>query len=433
MQVSIEATGGLERRMTVEVPEERIEKEVQNRLQQLARTTKLKGFRPGKVPLKVVAQQYGGQVRQEVLEQVIQSSFYEAVQQEKLHPAGNPRIEPQSLEKGKNLAYTAVFEVFPEFEPAPIEGVSLEKTVGEVSDADVDKMFETLRKQRTRWNPVEREAKEGDRVVVDFKGTIEGEEFKGNAGQEVPITLGSKRMIDGFEERLVGVKAGEAHTLDLTFPADYAYKEVAGKPVQFMVTVKSVAEAELPELDEEFAKSFGIQEGGIDGLREEVRKTMQRELRQTLKAKVKQQVMDKLLEINSIEVPKALVDSEAKVLADQMRQNMHVPQGKKGVDLDPAMFEEQARRRVSLGLLLSEIIKRNELKADADKVRETIEELAAGYEHPEEVVKWYYGDRRRLSEVESLVLEDQVVDWALSHAQVDEKQVSFDEVMNRGQ
>jgi len=433
MQVSVEATSGLERRMTVEVPDERIEKEVQSRLQQLARTTRIKGFRPGKVPVKVVADRYGEQVRQKVIGEVMQSSFKEAITQQDLHPVGAPKIEPESLDKGQNLRYVAIFEVMPEVEPASLSGVKIEKASAEVTDEDVDRMIETLRKQNPIWEEVDRPAEEGDRVVIDFHGTIEGEEFSGNKGENVPVTLGSKRMVAGFEEGLIGAKAGDELKLDLSFPEDYGYEEVSGKPVQFAVTVKKVEASRLPEVDDEFAKRFGVAEGGAEALRKEVRENMERELEQSLKAKVKQQVMDKLVELASFDVPQALVQSESEALMNQMRQNMYAPQGKSGVNLDPSMFEEQAKRRVTLGLILSEIIKRNDIKASPEKVRGTVESFAASYERPEEVINWYYGDKRRLAEVESLVLEDQVVEWALEQADVEEVQKAFDDIMGRKQ
>lgn len=433
MQVSVEATGGLERRITVQVPEERIEKEVEGRLQRLARTAKLKGFRPGKVPMNVVKSHYGAQVRQEVMGDVIQSSFYEAVVKENLRPAGLPTIEPKSFGEGKSLEYIATFEVMPEIEPASLKGVKLEKVSAEVTDADVDAMLETLRKQRTRWDAVERGAKEGDRVVIDFKGTIDGTEFKGNEGKQVPVVIGAKRMITGFEEGLVGAKAADSLTLDLKFPEEYGYKEVAGKPVQFAVTVHRVEEAHLPELNDEFAKSFAVTEGGVEALRKEVRQNMERELEQAVIGRVKQSVMDKLIELNKIDLPKALIKQEAEQLAAQMRQNMHIPAGKSGVNLDSAMFEDQASRRVGLGLVLSEIIKRNDLKADPAKVREQVEKVASTYERPEDVINWYYTDRNRLAEVESLVLENQVVEWVLKEADVTESKSSFNDLMNRGQ
>lgn len=432
MQVSVETTSGLERRMTVEVPEERIEKEVQRRLQQLARTTNLKGFRPGKVPMKVVASRFGNDVRQEVVTEVIQSTFYEAASQEKLTPAGLPQIESKSLDAGKAVEYVATFEVMPEIEAASLDGVTLEKQVASIGDADIDKMFDTLREQRTEWVAVEREAKEGDRVIVDFKGTIDGEEFAGNEGKQVPLTLGGKRMIEGFEEGLVGAKAEEERTLDLVFPEDYASKELAGKAVQFAVSVSAVEEARLPEIDDDFVAAFGVTEGGVEAFRSEVRDNMVREMEQTIGSKLKQLVMDKLIEINEIELPKALIDNESQALAQQMQQNMQTPAGKEGVDLDPSVFEEQARRRVTLGLILSDLIKRNELKASEDELRAKVESIAASYEHPDEVVKWYFGDRSRLGEIESLVLEDRVVDWVLENAEVTEVESSFNEIMNRG-
>jgi trigger factor len=432
MQVSVETTNGLERRMTVELPVERIDDEVQNRLKQMGRTARVKGFRPGKVPHKVLAQQYGKQLRDEVVGELIQSSYFEAVSQEKLQPAGMPSIEPTVNEAGKNLQYVATFEVMPEVTLAEVAGAKLEKRVAEVTDADLDKMMETLLKQRASWEEVDRAAAEGDRLNIDFKGTIDGEEFSGNSGEKVPVTIGAKRMIEGFEEGLVGAKAGDELTLDLTFPEEYAHKEVAGKPVQFAVKVNSVEAAKLPELDEEFAKSFGIGDGSLDSLRAEVRQNMEREMQQALRDGNKQAVMDKLLELNQIEVPQALVENEAEQLKQQMMQQMHIPEGKSGVQLENSMFTEQAQRRVSLGLLLSELIKSKELKADEEKVRAKVEELAATYEEPQQVIDWYYGDKSRLSQVESLVLEDTVVDWVFEQADVTEKSGSFDEVMGRG-
>jgi trigger factor len=432
MQVSVETTSGLERRMTVELPVERIESEVQSRLQRASRNVRVKGFRPGKVPLKVVAQQYGRQIRDEVVGELIQSSYFEAVGQQGLRPAGMPTINPTINEAGKNLQYTATFEIMPEVTLADVAGVKLEKRVAEVSDADLDKMLQTLRKQRASWEAVERAAVEGDRLNIDFKGTIDGEEFAGNAGQAVPVTIGAKRMIEGFEEGLVGAKAGDELTLNLTFPQEYAHKAVAGKPVQFAVKVNSVEEAKLPELDEEFAKSFGIGDGSLEGLHQEVRKTMEREMKQALIEGNKQAVMDKLLELNQLEIPQALIESEAEALKQQMQQQMYAPEGKSGVQLDNAMFRDQARRRVSLGLIMSELIKSKELKADKDMVRAKVDDLASTYDDPQQVIDWYYGDKNRLSQIESLVLEDAVVDWVFGQADVTEESGSFDAVMGRG-
>jgi len=432
MQVSVESTGNLERRMTVQVPEERVNAEVQQRLERLARTTKIKGFRPGKVPFKVVQQQYGAQVRQEVIGDVVQATWYEAVVQQKLRPAGHPTIEPKSVEPGKGLEYVAVFEVMPEVKLASFAGVKLDKVAAKVSDADVDRIIDNLRKQRANWTAVQRGANKGDRVVIDFKGTIDGQEFKGNEGKNVPVVLGSGSMIPGFEEGLLGSKGGEERTIDVTFPENYGYKEIAGKAAKFAVKVNAVEEPHLPELNDELAKAFGIADGGVTALRAEVRKNMERELEQAVLNANKQAVMDKLLDLNQVEVPHALIANEATALMDQMRQNMHIPKGK-SINMDPSMFEPQAKRRVSLGLLLSELIKGNDLKAAPEKVRARVEALASSYERPEEVIKWYYSDKGRLAEVESLVLEDQVVEWVLGQANAQVVERSFDEVMNPGQ
>ncbi|WP_127477432.1 trigger factor [Sulfurivermis fontis] len=429
MQVSVETTAGLERRMTVQVPEERIATEVDNRLRQLARTTSIKGFRPGKVPFKMVQQRFGAQVRQEVLGDVIQSTYFEAVNQEKLRPAGYPSFEPKSLEQGKGIEYVATFEVMPEVQLAAFDGVTIEKPVAQVTEADVDAMLETLRKQNAGWQEVERGAAVGDRLTIDFHGTIDGADFQGNKGENVPVTLGGKRMIAGFEEGLVGARAGEERTLDLQFPENYGYKDVAGKPVQFKVSVKKVEAPELPALDDAFAAKFGV-EGGIAALRNEVRTNMERELEQRLGNLVKQQVMDKLLEINDIDVPQALVQQESQALAQQMRENMQLPADKSG-SISPAMFEEQAKKRVTLGLLLAELVQRHNLKVDADTLRRKVEQMAAAYEQPDEVVKWFYADQRRLGEVESLALEERVVEWVLGQVQVTEKPQDFNELMNR--
>lgn len=429
MQVSVEATSSLQRRMTVEVPAERIAGEVASRLQRMARTAKVKGFRPGKVPMKVVEQQYGKQVRDEVVGEVIQTTYFEAINQQKLQPASMPTIESVSGEEGQNLQYAAVFEVMPEVALASMSGAKLEKVTAEVTDADLDKMIENLRKQRTEWKEVSRKAKDGDRLSVDFSGTIEGKEFAGNAGKNVPVTLGAGRMIDGFEKGLIGAKAGDEVVLDLQFPEEYGNKEVAGKPVQFQITVNKVEEAQLPEVNEEFAKGFGVGDGSLEALRAEVRKNMERELKQGLEGKNKQAVMDALLELNKLEVPAALIDNEAETLKQQMMQQMQIPKGKEGVNLDAELFKGEAEKRVTLGLLLGEAIRANELKVESDILKAKVEEIASTYEKPEEVVRWYYGDKNRLSQIENLLLEDTVVEWAFSQAKVSEKKSSFDEVV----
>jgi trigger factor len=308
----------------------------------------------------------------------------------------------------------------------------MEKVTAEVTDEDLEKMLDNLRQQRASWKEVKRKAKKGDRLNIDFEGTIDGEAFSGNSGENVPITIGSGRMIEGFEKGLTGAKAGEELTLDLQFPEDYAHKEVAGKPVQFQVKVNKVEAPELPEIDEEFAKSFGIGDGSLDALRNEVRQNMERELKQAVGAKNKQAAMDKLAELNKIEIPEALVNQEAESLKQQMMQQMHAPQGKPGVDLDATLFKEQAERRVTLGLLLSELIKANDIKVGEEQLRAKVEEIAATYERPEEVVNWYFADKKRLSEIETLALEDAVVEWIFAQADVSETKSGFDDIMGRG-
>ncbi|MDZ7663233.1 trigger factor [Thiohalophilus sp.] len=431
MQVSVEATEGLVRRMTVNVDEERVASAVDDRLKNMIHTVKLKGFRKGKAPFKVVKQQFGKQVREEVVGEVLQSTFYEAVSQEQLQPAGNPNFEDLKNEPGQGLAYTATFEIYPKIELAPLAEQTVEKPVTEISDANIDQMIETIRKQNVSWQTVEREAKEGDRVNLDFKGMIDGEAFEGGSGQGMQVELGQGRMIPGFEDGLMGAKAGEDRTLEVTFPENYHATELAGKPAVFEAHINSVEEPVLPEVDAEFAKKLGVESGDLTEMRNEIRDNMQRELDTRLRSRLKEAVMDTLLAANSIEAPKSLIESEERTLLQQMLQNL-ASQGMQQQDLsgiNPEMFREQAQKRVSLGLIMSEIVKANDLKVEPEAVKARIEEIAAPYEHPEEVVKWYQSDRQRLSEVESLVFEDQVVDWVLEQARVVEKPVSFDEIM----
>ncbi len=431
MQVSVEPAEGLKRRMTVAVEEDRIDQVVQGKLKDMSRTVKLKGFRKGKVPLKVIRQHYGAQVRQEVIGDVLQSSFYEAVEQENLRPAGAPDFEPRQMEPGKGLEYVATFEVYPEIELADLSGETVIKPVAEITDADVDEMIENIRRQNMTWEAVERPAEEGDRVTVDFRGTIDGEPFEGGEGEDMEVVIGEGRLIAGFEDGLKGARAGDELTLDLTFPEDYHAKELAGKPVQFAIQVKQVEAPKLPEVDAEFARKLGVEDGDLDKMREEIRASMQQELDSKLQTRLKEEVMEVLLRSHDFPIPEALVEQESQVLARQMQENF-ARQGLKAEDLklDPAMFRDQAWRRVKLGLLLAEIVKANDIKADPERVKARVEEIAAPYEHPEEVVKWYYADPRRLGEVESLVYEDQVVDWVLAHAKVEEKSHTFNEIMN---
>ncbi|WP_295464634.1 trigger factor [uncultured Pseudomonas sp.] len=427
MQVSVENTSALERRMTIGVPAERIETEVNKRLQQTARRAKVPGFRPGKVPMSVIRQRYEASARQEALGDLIQETFYEAVVEQKLNPAGAPAVEPKVFEKGKDLEYVATFEVFPEFEVKGLDGIEIERQDSSVEDADIDKMLDVLRKQGTRYEAVDRAAANDDQVTIDFVGTQDGEAFAGGSAEGTKLVLGSGRMIPGFEDGLVGAKAGDERVLDLTFPEDYQNLDLAGKAVQFKVTVKEVAAPELPELNEAFFKQFGVEETTVEGFRAEVRKNMERELRQALKTKVKNQVMDGLLAANQIDVPAALISNEVDRLRVQAVQQFG---GNIQPDQLPAeLFTEQAKRRVLLGLIIAEMVKQFELKPDDARVRELIEEMAAAYQEPEQVVKWYYQNEQQLNEVRSVVLEEQVVDTVLKQAKVTDKQVSYEDAV----
>jgi trigger factor len=427
MQVSVESTSALERRMTIGVPAERIETEVTKRLQQTASRAKVAGFRPGKVPMSVIRQRYEGAARQEALGDLIQATFYEAVTAQKLNPAGSPAVEPKQFEKGKDLEYVATFEVFPEFEVTGLDGIAIERLQADVADADLDKMLEVLRKQNTRFEAANRAAQDADQLTIDFVGKVDGEVFAGGSAKATQLVLGSGRMIPGFEDGLLGAAAGEERVLNLTFPADYQNLELAGKAAEFTVSVTAVAAPTLPELNAEFFALFGVKEGGLDDFRAEVRKNMQRELRQAVKSKVKNQVMDGLLAANPIEVPKSLLSNEVDRLRVQAVQQFG---GNIKPDQLPAeLFEEQARRRVVLGLIVAEVVKQFELKPDDARVREMIQEMASAYQEPEQVVAWYYKNDQQMNEVRSVVLEEQVVDTVLSKANVTDKSVSYEDAV----
>jgi len=429
MQVSVETTQGLERRMMVEIEEAQVAEAVDTRLKSMAKTTKVKGFRAGKVPFKVVKQQYGGQVRQEVISSLVESSFYDAVTQEKLRPAGGPTIG-NDLVATDGLKYSAVFEVYPDVTIASFDGVTLEKDTAEIADADVDEMIETIRKQNKTWEDAGRASADGDQMTVDFAGTVDGEAFEGGTGTDMVVEIGSGRMIPGFEDGLKGLKEGEDATLSLSFPENYPQKDLAAKPVEFKITVKKVEQVALPEVDEEFAKKMGVEDGNLEQMRKDIVENMQRELDGKIKQNLKQAAMDKLIELHQLDVPKALTDQESTVLMQQMQQNL-TSQGMNAgeIQLNPDMFKDQAARRVSLGLIMAEIVKDNEIKVDDAKVRAKVEEMAEPYDQPEQVISWYYGDKQRLAEVESLVFEEQIIEWLLTKVTVDEKAKKFKELM----
>lgn len=430
MQVSIETVSQLERRMTVEVPAERVESQVQNRLQEAARTVQMKGFRKGKVPIKVIRDRFGKGVRQEVLGEVMSQSYYEALGQENVRPAGQPQIEPKQVDEGDNLQFVATFEVYPEIQLGDFSDIAVEKKSAEISDSDIDNMIATLRKQRQTWNEVVRPAQDSDQAVIDFVGRMDGEEFQGGSGKDTKLVLGSGRMIEGFEAGVVGMSAGEEKTLSLRFPEAYHSAELAGKPVEFTITLQSVSEPVLPELDDDFFASFDIKEGGLDAFRREVKNNMGRELKNAVHTKVKNQVIDGLLKLHEgLEVPKALVASESQVLRQQTLQQYG---GNRKVDesvLPLDLFKPQAERRVALGLLMNEIIQKQALKAEPEAVRKLVEELAESYEQPEEVINWYYGNREQLAQVEAMALEEAVIDHILSVAKVTESACSYEEAL----
>lgn len=430
MQVSVETTGALERRMEVQVPAERVEKAIDERLQKLSRTVRLKGFRPGKVPVKVVRQQFGQQVRQEVLGDVMQSTFAEAVTQEKLIPAAGPRIEPINLEQGSDLKYRATFEVLPDIKLNGVESIEVSRPTAEVTSADVDAMIQNLREQRPSYTVVDREAQDTDRVVVDFAGKLDGQPFEGGQGENVSIVLGAGRMLADFEQGVRGAKAGETKTVDVNFPANYGAPNLAGKTAQFEITIKSVEERKLPELDEEFCKLYGVESGGIDRLREEVEDNMRRELGDAIRTRLKKQVMDALLAANPLDLPKSLVDSTVRDLQIDAGRRMGAQDMSQ---LPPADgFVEQARRRVTLSLLVNEIIKTAQLKVDQSKVQSRFEELAMQFPDPTQALQTYRSNPQIQRQLESSVIEDQAVDWVLERAKVSEQPSSFKEIMNFG-
>lgn len=432
MQVSVETTKGLERKMTVQVPAERVDSEIDNRLRRLGKTAKIKGFRPGKVPFQVVKQQYGPQVQEEVLQDLIRSSYGEAVRQEKLQPAGSPAIDPVDMAPGKGLTYTATFEVYPDVKIKKLDGLKVERPVAEVTDADVDKMIANMQKQRGEWETVERAAGESDRVIIDFEGKLKGEDFPGNKGENVPVELGGGRMIEDFEKGLKGVKAGDEKSFDVKFPKDYHAEELQGKKVTFAVKVHKVEAMKLPELNDEFAKTYGITEGGMDKLREDVRAHMQRELDAALRGKSKEAVLNALVEANKVDVPNALVDEEIHSMQHDMAKRMGMGKNADPHQLPRDLFEERARRRVALGLLISEVIKSQELKADESKVDETLRGLVANYENPDEMLRGYRSNANAMRQIEAIALEEQAVDLLLEKANIKDKPSSFDDVMNAG-
>ncbi len=428
MQFSVSTGAGLERRIEVAIPHTRVSGQVERRLRELSRTASLKGFRPGKVPLPVIKRQFGAQVHGDTVSDLIRESFNEAIDKEKLRPAGGPRIEPISLEPGSDLKYAAVFEVMPEVAVKPVTDLAVERPAVEVNESDVDAMIESMRRQRVEYREVEREARNGDRVSVDFQGRLDGTPFPGGEGKDTPFVLGGGRAIADFEAALIGMKAGERKTVPVTFPANYAAKELAGKTTEFDLAVNRVEEEVLPPVDDAFAQAFGLSEGGVDTLREEVRASMEREAAEAIRNRLKTQVFDALARENPVELPKSLVDEQVQELQLDLlrRSGRQVTDASQLPPREP--FEEPARRRVALGLLVGEIIRQENLQVDRDRVRTRVDEISAAYPNADEVRRAYLQNQEALRQVEQSVLEDQVVEWVVGQAKVTDRPVSFAEL-----
>ncbi|MGP1202985.1 trigger factor [Serratia sp. CY40304] len=432
MQVSVETTQGLGRRLSITVPADTIKQAVKKELINAAKSVRIDGFRKGKVPMNIVEQRYGASVRQDVLGEAMQRSFVDAIIKEKINPAGAPNYVPGEYKEGEDFTFAVEFEVYPEVELKGLENIEVEKPVVEVNDEDVDAMLDTLRKQQATWKETDRAAEAEDRVTVDFTGSIDGEEFEGGKASDFVLAMGQGRMIPGFEEGLVGHKAGEEFSIDVNFPEDYHAENLKGKAAKFAIVLMKVEERELPELTEEFIKRFGVADGSVAGLRTEVRKNMERELKGAVRNRIKSQAIEGLVSANEIDVPAALIDGEIDVLRRQAAQRFGGNE-KQALELPRELFEEQAKRRVVVGLLLGEVISTNDLKADEDRVKTLIEEMASAYEDPSEVIEFYSKNKELMNNMRNVALEEQAVEALLAKAKVTEKATTFSELMNQTQ
>lgn len=433
MQVSVETTRDLERKLTVQLPSEQFQKAFEARLQSLAKTTKLAGFRPGKIPLKVIRQKFGSSVKQEILSDLVQRGYGEAVRQKDLKPAGLPQIDAKPPEQGDDFKFTAVFEVYPDIKLADLKKLSVIRPKVTIAEADVDAMLEKLRRQQANWQAVDRAAALDDQVVIDFQGTIDGEPFEGGKGEDVALVLGSKRMIEGFESELVGIKPGETRTFKVKFPKDYGNQSLQGKKAKFEVTCKEVQARILPDVDEAFIKSFGTEDGKLETFRGQLHDHMARELEENHQRYVRRQVIDGLIKLHDdMKLPNVLVDSEVRQLKQQTFERL----GLKDADLDrlpKEPFVEEARRRVALGLLMGEIVKQQQIKVDLQEVKALIEKTAESYQNSEQMVQYYMSDPQARQHFENLVIESRVMDNLLATAKVTEKTMGFDELLQANQ
>ena len=428
MLVTVESTGTLGRRMRVELPAERIEKEIESRLKSVGRTAKIKGFRPGKIPAKVVRQRYGGQIRQEVLSELMQKSYSDAVIQENLNPAGGPKIGPDAAENDKGFAYVATFEVLPEITLKGLDKIAVTKSEVEIADEDCEDMIHNLRKQKAVWSTVDRESKEGDRVIVDFNGTLKGEPIKGGQGKEVPVDLGEGHMLPEFEKALEGSKAGDEKSIKVKFPKDYHDETLASKKVEFNIKVHRVEEEELPPLDDTLAELYDVKEGGLATLRADVRANMEREAKQRVSSEIKEQALNGLVDANPIEIPNSLKEQEIHSLQHDTMRRLGIEDHDKAPPAEN--FAEAAERRVRLGLLVRQLIQDNNLSVDTDRVRKHVEEMCASYENAEDMVAMYMSNEQALAQIEPMVLEDQAVEWLTENGVVKTRKVGFKEYMN---
>lgn len=431
MQVSLTATGGLERRLEVAVPAQEVSTEVEQRLKRISRTARLKGFRPGKAPYNVIRQQYGDQVHAEVVGDLMRSSFAEAVSKENLKPAAGPRIEPLDMQPGADLRYAAVFEILPEVKLASPENIAIERPTASVTDADLEAMIESMRRQRPVFTEVQRPAQDTDRVTLDYDGRLDGVPFEGGEGRDVNIIVGSGRVLKELDDGVKNVPIGEQRTISVKYPDDHASKALAGRTAEFTLTVKKVEEQSLPPIDDEFLTAFGVKEGGMEALRAEVRKSMERELEDVVRNRVRNQVMDALYKENAVETPRALVDEQIQQLQADMARRMgaqnanHMPQRE--------LFEEPAKRRVALGLIIAEIVRTESLKVDRERVMSRLNDIVATYPNAEEMRRAYLQSAEAMRQIESAVLEDQAVDWVIARAKLTDRQHSFKELTGFGQ
>ena len=432
MQVSVETMGGLERRLKISVEAESFESEITTKLKETSRRIKLPGFRPGKVPLKEVRRRFGPAVRAEVAQEIMQSSYMDAVNQEELSPAGAPELDIVNIDLGADLEFTATFEIFPSIEIADLSGVKIKQPVAEVQTEDLETMISRLQEQRKEWIDLDQGSKseQGHRITVDFIGKMNGEEFEGGTGQEVQIELGSGQMIEDLEKGLIGLSAGESVTIPVTFPDDYQAENLKGKPAEFEVSVKKLEEPKIPPLDESFFKLFGVDDDDVEAFRAKIRENMENEIDQSSKGQVKRQVMDQLFELHDFSTPKALIERECDVLRDQMMQQLQMPVKPDTDPLPSELFKDEAEKRVRVGLIINEIVSAENLSADSDKVRERIETIAQPYDQPEQIINFYYGNEQQLQQVEMAVLEDTVIDHVLAQVNIEKLSSNYDDVVS---